>query len=60
MEDLIKFAFNNLLSRMDEFAVYVPLNEQDLAQSCLNLENIFQEYRELVHYIRMSISVNED
>lgn len=60
MEDLIQFAFNNLLSRIDEFSVYVPQNQQDLTQSYHDLETIFVEFQELVRYIERAISISED
>jgi len=60
MEDLIEFAFNNLLSRIDEFSVYVPRSQEDLSQSCRDLESIFLEYIELVRFIHVAMSLNED
>lgn len=60
MDDLIEFAFNNLQSRIDEFLVDVPTNAADLSQSFRDLENILEEYRELLHFILRAISLNED
>lgn len=60
MEDLIQFAFRNLLTRINELSIDVPRNEDDLSQSCLVLENIFEEYRELTRFVHMALSLNED
>jgi hypothetical protein len=60
MEDLMEYAFNDLLKSIDEFAVFVPRNEQELLQSCTDLKKIFIEYTELVHFILKAISRNEE
>lgn len=60
MKDLIEFAFNNLLSRLDELVTFVPRSQQDLIQSYLRMEDIIYEYRELVRYIERAISLAEE
>lgn len=60
MADLIDFAFNDLLCRIDEFAVTVPRTPYGLSQSYEELEKILRDYRELVRFIEYALSLNED
>jgi len=60
MDSLIEFAFNDLILSIDQFIASVPTNELELSQSCVNLENIVFEYKELVNFIEKAISLNEE
>jgi len=60
MEDLFDFVFKDLLSKLDFFASGVPRNEQELRQTCLDLEKILIEHRELVQFVAKAISLSED
>jgi len=60
MEDLINFAFTDLIARLDVFSIWVPRTITGLSQSCEDLENILRDYQELVHFVEMALSLSED
>jgi hypothetical protein len=60
MEDLIAFAFKDLLLNFELFSATVPTNTQEQSKKCEDLDRIVFEYKELVFFIEKAITLNED
>ena len=57
---MIKFAFDNLVSRFDELTVVEPRSFEELTKLFFELQNILSELEELLRIIGSSTSFDED
>ena len=60
MEDLVSFAFKNLVSRFDELTVIEPRTLRDLSDVYQGLQIIHRDFEELVRVIEKVASTSED
>ena len=57
---MIKYAFDNLVSRFDQLTVVEPRSFEELSDLYLQLQNIFCELEELLRIIGSVNSYSED
>ena len=57
---MIKYAFDNLVSRFDELTVVEPRSFEELSEIYFQLQNILRELEELLRIIGSVNNLNED
>lgn len=60
MECLIKFAFTDLTSKLDEVTIIEPRSIQDLLDILSALQIIGRDFEELLRFIQNATSLHED
>ena len=60
MEDLVTFAFRDLVSRFDQLTIVEPRSTTDLLHFYCEFRAIYVEFENLLHLIERVTSINED
>ena len=60
MEDLVHFAFQDLVTRFDQLTVIEPRSLKGLLDISSELQIVHQDFEELLRLIEKATSLNED